>query len=129
MTRHHTSAPDLTPQRQAALARWDSDGGAGPDGPQAPTEGGRAIASPNELSHLRARVIALENAVIALLSTASDRQLQLTRDMAAYITPRPGAVSHPLTITAAAQMLHLVERGQHFRAGPPSVDPTKALST
>jgi hypothetical protein len=120
MTRHHISTADFGPQRQAALARWDSDGGAGPDGPQAPVEGLRPKASPNtELAHLRARVIALENVVIALLSAAPDRQSDLVRDMAAYIAPRPGAVSHPLTITAAAQMVHLVERAQHFQDAPP----------
>jgi hypothetical protein len=123
MTRHLISTTEFGPQRQAALARWDSDGGAGPDGPQALTEECRPNASPNiELAHLRARVIALENAVIAMLSTASDQQLELARDMAAYITPRPGAAMHPLTITAAAQMVHLVDRAQHFRAEPPTVE-------
>jgi hypothetical protein len=118
MTRHRISTASFSPRRQAALAQWDSDGGAGPDGPQAPVEAPRIKASPNtELAHLRARVIALENVAIALLSTAPDRQSDLVRDMAAYIAPRPGAVSHPLTITAAAQMVHLVERARHFRAG------------
>ena len=37
-----------------------------------------------ELVQLRIRVIALENLVIALLAEASDRQLDLAREMAAY---------------------------------------------
>jgi hypothetical protein len=41
-----------------------------------------------ELVALHIRVIALENLVIALLAGASDRQLELARDMAPYIAPR-----------------------------------------
>ena len=47
-----------------------------------------------ELVQLRIRVIALENLVIALLAEASDRQLDLAREMAAYISPRPGSTHH-----------------------------------
>jgi hypothetical protein len=54
--------------------------------------------------------------VIALLAEASERQLGLAREMAAYISPRPGATHHPLTIHAAAQMIDLVERAGHFRS-------------
>jgi hypothetical protein len=59
---------------------------------------------------LRNRVIALENEVIALLAKAPDRQLDLVREMAVYIAPRPGFTQHPLTVHAAAEMIHLVER-------------------
>ena len=55
-------------------------------------------------------MIALENLVIALLSQASPQQLDLAREMATYISPRPGFTPHPLTIHAAAQMVHLVDR-------------------
>jgi hypothetical protein len=68
-----------------------------------------------ELVQLRIRVIALENLVIALLAEASDRQLELAREMAAYISPRPGFTQHPLTIHAAAHMVDLVERAGQFR--------------
>ncbi|SEN24659.1 hypothetical protein SAMN04487857_11290 [Pseudomonas sp. ok272] len=68
-----------------------------------------------ELVHLRVRVIALENLVIALLAEASDRQLAVAREMADYIFPRPGFTQHPLTVHAAAQMTHSVERAQRFR--------------
>jgi hypothetical protein len=50
-----------------------------------------------------------------LLAGASDRQLVLAREMAAYISPRLGFTPHPLTIRAAGQMLDLVERSAHFR--------------
>lgn len=46
---------------------------------------------------LHVRVIALENLMIALLAQATDAQLELVRDMAAYISPRPGFTPHPLT--------------------------------
>jgi len=71
-----------------------------------------------ELVHLRVRVIALENLVIALLAQASDRQLELVREMAAYISPRPGFTQHPLTVHAAAQMIHIVERAGRFHDVP-----------
>ena len=108
-------------QRQMALSRWDNEGGAGPGGPQ----GGSASAEAQseipaltnaELVQLRIRVIALENLVIALLADASERQLDLVREMAAYISPRPGFTHHPLTVHAAAQMIDLVERASHFRS-------------
>lgn len=68
-----------------------------------------------ELVHLRVRVIALENLVIALLAEGSERQLAVAREMAGYITPRAGFTQHPLTVHAAAQMTHSVERAQRFR--------------
>lgn len=103
-----------------ALARWDTEGGAGPDGPQ---EGkARREVLPDvppltnaDLVQLRVRVIALENLVISMLADASDRQLEHSREMAAYISPRPGVTHHALTIHAAAHMVDLVQRAQHFR--------------
>ena len=68
-----------------------------------------------ELVQLHIRVIALENLVIALLVNASEQQLTLAREMAAYIAPRPGFTPHPLTTRAATEMLHMVERSSHFR--------------
>ena len=78
-----------------------------------------------ELVQLRIRVIALENLMIALLAEASDRQIDLAREMATYISPRPGFTQHPLTIHAAAQMIDLVERANQFRSSPPSPIPYK----
>ncbi len=68
-----------------------------------------------ELVHLRVRVIALENLVIALLAEGSERQLAIARKMADYISPRPGFTQHPLTVHAAAQMTHSVDRAERFR--------------
>lgn len=108
--------------RERALSRWDNEGGAGPDGPrEAPVRANDSSAVPQlsnaELVQLQVRVIALENVLIALLSQATERQLDLVREMADYISPRPGFTPHPLTIHAAAQMVHLAERAGHFR-GP-----------
>jgi hypothetical protein len=70
---------------------------------------------------LHVRVIALENLMIALLAQATDAQLELVRDMAAYISPRPGFTPHPLTLGAAGEMMSLVDRSSHFR---PTADGT-----
>lgn len=107
-------------QRQRALSRWDNEGGAEPCGPQvAPTSVEDPIPMPEnnaaEVGALHIRVIALENLLISLLATASDRQLELAREMATYITPRPGFTHHPLTTHAAAHMRDLVERASRFR--------------
>jgi hypothetical protein len=68
-----------------------------------------------DLVALRVQVIALENLLIALLATASDQQLELAREMAAYISPRPGFTHHPLTIYAASHMIDLIESSSRFR--------------
>jgi hypothetical protein len=68
-----------------------------------------------ELVQLQIRVVALENLVITLLAEASDRQLALAREMAVFISPRPGFTPHRLTIHAQREMISLVERAGHFR--------------
>ncbi len=72
-----------------------------------------------EQTQLHARIIALENLLVALLATATEHQLECAREMAAYISPREGATAHPLTINAAGGMVSLVERAIHFRDTPP----------
>jgi hypothetical protein len=116
---------DHLQQRQMALSTWDNEGGAGPCGPQnaqisADVQFDVPELTNAELVQLRVRVIALENLVISLLAEASDRQLDLAREMAAFISPRPGFTHHPLTIHAATQMTDLVERAGHFRAAKPT---------
>jgi len=123
--------PDKKPEfldpsqlRQMALSRWDNEGGAGPlHPPEGLLSGDMQSEVPQltnaELVQLRIRVIALENLVITLLAESSDRQLDRVRKMAAYISPRPGFTHHPLTIHAAAQMIHLVERAGYFRGVTP----------
>lgn len=115
------SAPlELSRQYQAALSRWDTEGGAGPAGPQ---EGSSPDEQPcnvpplttAEMVQLRIRVIALENVLIALLAATSREQLDKVLGMADFISPRPGFTQHPLTIHAATQMRSLVERAGHLR--------------
>jgi hypothetical protein len=112
-------APDPIQQRELALARWDNEGGARPGGLDGELPSGEARAGTPplknaELVRLQVRVIALENLLIAVLAEASDRQLALARDMAAYISPRPGFTPHDLTLHAAAQMIHRIERAGDF---------------
>ena len=111
---------DALQLRQKALSRWDNEGGAGPQGPQTSSmpSGAQADVPPltnTELVQLRVRVIALENLMISLLAEASDRQLELVREMASYISPRPGFTHHPLTTHAAVHMNNLVDRARHFQ--------------
>lgn len=124
------NVPDLSQQRERALARWDNEGGAIPSRLQdAAIFGDEHSQVPEltnaELVHLRVRVIALENLVIALLAGATNRQLDLAREMAGYISPRPGFTPHPLTIHAASQMIGLVERAGQFREPPAAAAPYK----
>ena len=128
MSKKPPDIADPLHQRQMALSRWDNEGGAGPcgprgAGPRGPQEslisGEMQSEIPQltdaEVVQLRIRVIALENVVISLLAEASSRQLDLVREMAAYISPRPGFTHHPLTIHAADQMIDLVERASRFK--------------
>ena len=120
--------PDLSDpwrQSQMALSRWDNEGGAGLCGPQTGQISEEVQSAVPELTNaelvqLRVRVIALESLVISLLAEASDRQLDLAREMAAFISPRPGFTHHPVTIHAAAQVVDLIDRAGHFRPAKPS---------
>jgi len=105
--------------RQKSLSRWENEGGAVPSSHQGCAV--QSVAAPltnSELVQLRVRVIALENLVTSLLARSSDGQLDLVREMATYISPRPGFTPHHLTIRAAAEMIHLTERAAHFRDMP-----------
>ena len=120
-TRRAVSA-DRASQRQRALQRWETEGGAGAGAGPIPAKGSvsEAVAGTPplgnaELVQMQMRVIALENLVIALLAQATDSQLELVREMAAHISPRPGFTPHPLTIGAAGEMVSLVDRSSHVR--------------
>jgi hypothetical protein len=119
MARHNPDSSRDPTQRQRALSRWDNEGGAGATGPALEAASGAEQAIPEmgnaELVALRVRVIALENLMISLLATASEQQLELAREMAGFISPRPGFTHHPLTVQAAAHMTDLVERSSRFR--------------
>ncbi len=75
---------------------------------------------PAEVGVLHVRVIALKNLLISLLAAASDRELELTREMDYYIAARPGFTDHALTTKAEAHMVDLVERALPFRRREPS---------
>lgn len=104
-----------------AVGRWENEGGAETRGaeailgaaPTAATQDGVRVDLTNaELVQLQLRVIALENLVTALLAMAPEDAAGLVRALAADISPRPDSTPHHLTIRAAAQMIHLLERGQ-----------------
>jgi len=107
-------------QRQKALSRWDNEGGAGLQGSQKGSTFVDLSEVPPltnaELVQLRVRVIALENLMIMLLAEGPNQQLGHAREMAAYISPRPGFTHHPLTVQAAAHMVDLVDRAIHYRS-------------
>lgn len=103
--------------RRRALSRWENEGGAEASVPDAIA--GIPELTNTELVQLRIRVIALESLVIAVLAEGSDRQLQVAREMAGYIAPRPGFTAHPLTVQAAGHISDLVDRVAHFRAAAP----------
>ena len=46
---------------------------------------------------------------------SSERQLDLAREMATYISPRPGYTPHHLTVHAAARMISLIDSAGHLR--------------
>ena len=71
-----------------------------------------------EDGNLAVRLIALENIIVALLADAPEGQSELVREMASFISPRPGKTPHRLTIEAARNMLALVERADHYRSKP-----------
>lgn len=108
-------APDASDSRRRALSRWDNEGGATAASPhEAHTD--IPDLTNAELVQLRIRVIALENLLIAVLAEGSDRQLEVAREMADYISPRPSFTQHPLTTQAADHMTDLVDRAVHFRS-------------
>jgi hypothetical protein len=113
----HSDTPDeMSEIRQRALARWDNEGGAIASIAEIAADAVPEMTN-TELVHLRIRVIALENLMIAVLAEGSEQQRQMARDMAALITPRPGCTQHPLTIHAADHITDLVERADRFRTG------------
>lgn len=107
-----------TASKQLAIARWETDDGAGLGGLQNDTDLQAEMPIPDltnaELVQMRIRIIALENLVIALLSDATHAQRQTASDIMGMIVPQSGAHPHPLTLHAAAQMERLLGRAEHF---------------
>ena len=73
MSRENSDTSSDSSQRQCALARWDNEGGAGPDGPATVSSDNARTPVPEltnaELVTLRIRVIALENLMISLFDS------------------------------------------------------------
>ncbi len=121
MTDKFSETTYSSPQRQTALARWDNEGGAGPDGPHQQGEAGGACwdkTTPTdvELAHLRIRVMALENLIVTLLANAADGQRDRARDMAINIDQSAASTRYPPTTTVATGMFDLIEQAEHLRA-------------
>ncbi len=102
---------------EAALSRWENEGGAIAQIPSLNCVVSLEIhlSMRTELEHLRIRMIAVENLLITLLAQADDQPREMGREMATYISPRPGFTPHHKTLDAAAQMRHLLKRGRHFQ--------------
>lgn len=115
--------PDINPAnanggeadpRHSALSRWDDEGGAIFSVPPEVVPEIPEISN-TEMVHLRVRVIALENLLIAVLAKGSNAQIAIAREMAEYIVPRPGSTQHPLTLQAGSHMAGLIGRALQFR--------------
>ena len=83
-------------QRGDALSSWDNEGGAGSrishEGVGSQKEqSDLPPLTELEIMHLRVRVIALENLVVAPLAHSSYHVLTTGREMTNYILPRPGS--------------------------------------
>ncbi len=108
--------PVLDPAKalMQAVSRWENEGGSIMSATYHP-----GVDIPDltnvEIVHLRVRLIALENLIIAVLAEGSDQQRQLARDMAAYISPASSLTHHLLTVKAAEHMTDLVNRAVQFR--------------
>lgn len=111
---HKDLSEEMSEIRQRSLARWDNEGGAIASIAEIAADAVPEMTN-TELVHLRIRVIALENLMIAVLAEGSEQQRQVARDMAALITPRPGYTQHPLTIHAADHITDLIARADRFR--------------
>jgi hypothetical protein len=126
MTSEKPEHSERARRRAQALARWNNEGGAGEGGlahPASTLPQTEALPLTNaELVQLQIRVIALENLLAVLLMEASDSQLELARDLAACIVPRPECTPHHLTIHAAARMISLVERAIDLRELSPQAE-------
>jgi hypothetical protein len=114
-------------RRQPQVDTFPSRGGGG--GGQELTQGkpaGEASSTPPaltdaEMVQLQVRVIALENLVIALLANAPQATRDQARELADYISPRPGFTQHRSTLHAANQMGHLIERAHHLCEVTPKI--------
>lgn len=115
---------DDQPSRDAihrrVIGRWENEGGSvrawHRDMPvEVPSITVAGEIGDAEAANTRVRLIAIENIIVALLADAPDDRLELIREMATFISPRPGMTPHQLTIEAARNMVAIVERAEHYR--------------
>jgi hypothetical protein len=112
----HEFDPARAEIHRRAIGRWENEGGSldgRPRQEQSATVAGEIGDAEN--GNIKVRLIALENLVVALLAEAPESQSELVREMARFISPRPGMTPHRLTIEAARNMLAIVERAAHYR--------------
>ena len=119
MSKSIAEVPERAQLLARAISRCDTEGGVGEGGRLIPVSDAlptEALPLTNaEIAHLQVRVIALENLLKVLLIDASENQVNLMREVAAFISPHPGFTQHSLTIQAAACMINLVESAAHLR--------------
>lgn len=104
------------------IGRWENEGGAPstwqhdePEQENYATVAGEI--GDAQAGNIRVRLIAIENILVALLAEASDDRLELIREMAEFISPRPGMTPHRLTLEAARNMRAIIERAEQYRDG------------
>jgi len=68
-----------------------------------------------QLEHLGVRTIAVESLLITMLAQATEQHLELCREVADFVSARPGSAQRPGMIDAADQMVHLLRRAQRLR--------------
>ena len=105
---------DVAKVRRQGLSRWENEGGSIMSATYHPGADIPDLTNV-EIVHLRVRLIALENLMIAVLAEGSDQHSQMACEIAAYISPAPGLTHHLLTIKAADHMTDLVNRAVQFR--------------
>lgn len=116
MTDQDSSLPVPAEQLPAAPSEWENEGEASRQtGPEHPASDEDPPLANADLVQLRIRVVALENLMLAVLAEGTEAQAALAKKMASYILPREGHTAHPVTIHAAQQMLHLVERASRLK--------------
>ena len=64
--------------------------------------------TPAEWDLIRSRLIALECVVTALMSDASQAQVQQVRSLVSHLSHHEGSAPHPLTARALKQIDHLL---------------------
>lgn len=111
-----TGKPSRETIHRRAVGRWENEGGSldKPPGAGAPATVVGTVGDAEDVN-LRVRLIALENILVALLAGAREDRSELILEMADFISPRPGATPHRLTIEAARNMRAIVERAEHYK--------------